>query len=211
MLGPGGEGEDICLSGGWEDGEGAAGLASLGVGFNLDLQPAGDSLSGAGVLWRAVKGLAGAGAGPGPGPGPGTGDGSLAPVLAAGLGVSGFCRSARSDWSTFSLTLPLPPLWEESAGDGVTSGFFSSGRLLMFSLLAASLLEMNAAAPLVLLLSATLDRPPAAGHLFPSVSRALGLVAGSVLSAADAGCLLAPLPASPEEAAAVGAVFSLAL
>lgn len=57
--------------------------------------------------------------------GSGSGDGPLALVLDAGLGTSGLCGSARSDRLAFSLTLPLAPVWEESAGVGVLMGRWS--------------------------------------------------------------------------------------
>lgn len=64
---------------------------------------------------EVVKGLLGSG----------SGDGPLALVLDAGLRTSGLCGSARSDWLALSLTLPLAPVWEESAGVGVLMGRWS--------------------------------------------------------------------------------------
>lgn len=87
-----------------------------------------------------------------------------------------------------------------------TSAFLTSG-LLLFSLLSASLLEMKAAAPFVLLFSPTVDDPATAVDLFLSV---LGLGVLSFRSATGAAgwILPGPLLASSEE---LTAVFSLAL
>lgn len=89
------------------------------------------------------------------------------------------------------------------------STFLMSGGLLL-SLLWASLLEINAAAPLVLLSSPTLDAPPTAVGLFLSGFSFLSSPAASRPPAAGR-ILSAPLLASSKEVVVVVAVELLVL